>query len=144
MRFSRRRSLAALAVAVPALITGMATSASAGCASGYSCIWEDSGLVTNGNSLGWIRFSNFRTETGAVNYNGTTMNGHDNASSMHNNHATAQVWYFTDPRCGGVSFNRNAGQNDGDFSNDTPAPGGYFNDKIDSGAFLTYIGSCQV
>jgi hypothetical protein len=143
MLFMKKRSLAALAIAVPALIAGTASSAAATtCGSGYSCVWEDPNYVTNGNTLAHIKFYYYIPELGSWNYNGTSVSGHDTASSMHNNGTSQTVYYYVDSYCSGTSFSRSAGQMDGDFTNDTPGTNGYFDNKLDSGAFTGYITSC--
>jgi len=129
--------------------TGIAAAAPASattCPSGYSCTWEDSNFNSNGNTLGYLKFSLYIPHFSDWNYNGYTNFKADNNASSMDNHGTSQtVYYYSNDNCGrtgGTSFSRPIGQNDGDFSNDTPLPGGAFNDVASAGAFSSYVSTC--
>ena len=142
----RVRTIVAITAAAAAAVLGGAAPASAtSCPSSYSCTWRDSNFNTAGNTLGYLKFASYIPHFSSWVYNGTSVNANNNASSM-DNHGTSQtVYYYSSDNCGasgGTSFSRPIGVNDGDFSNDTPLPGGAFNDVASAGAFSGKITNC--
>lgn len=140
-----RAALSTFALAAAAVVAGATAASATTCPSGYSCTWEDSNFNTNGNTNARLQFASRIPHFSSFNYSGTAINSNNSASSMHNNGTTSTVYYYSNDNCGltgGTSFSRPIGQQDGDFSNDTPLAGGAFNDVASSGAFSGQITNC--
>lgn len=123
-----------VAVASPAVAADPSTTA---CPSTYACIWEDSNYKTNGDTQDDIRLKMYIPILAQYYYGGwrpnnagTTINGHDSASSVFNNGAVETAYFFKNENHGGVYFTKHTGGVDSDLGNGSPA--GDFNDSLDS------------
>lgn len=135
---------AALAAVVGSLGAGAALApaeAVAGCATGYTCLWDDTDYKTNDTSNAY-RFQLYQAHMGSVKFAGTNITVGDHASSVFNQGTGGEYSYlFKDASCQGSSFRVAAGTGDRNLNNGTPA--GDFNDKISSGAYSSQLGRCR-
>jgi hypothetical protein len=141
-RYNMKRALrtgAALAaiLCVGLVMTGPA-SADTTCPSGKSCLWQDSGFVTNNLTHNRLQFEFYIPQFSEWNYSGTNIHAENSASSVHNNGNVESAFFYTGNYEGGAVFQLPRGETEGDLSNDTGwAPSG-FNDDLQSGYFSSY------
>lgn len=83
----KSRPIAALAASAAMVLGGfvLASPASAtDCPSGSACIWRDTGYVTGGNTVAYVKWSRYIPNFGGWNYAGTSVDGNNSASSVSN------------------------------------------------------------
>lgn len=112
-----------------------------GCPSGYSCIWADQNYLTSGSSTHYRKFQQWMADYHAYNYEGTSQNSADSATSVYNNGNYEKARFFDDWHGYGSYFELPIKTGDAHLNDSTgAAPGGHDN-KLSSGLFQSYYGT---
>ena len=132
-----RFSLGVFATGLAIVGAGMPAHASqTGCASGYTCLWEDTNYLTNGDAYNEAAFEFYHTNFrywgawSGINY------VNDKTSSLYNNGRMSTVYMFNDSGFSGTFFSLSRGTGDGSLHNTVGnVPYSGFADELSSGCF---------
>lgn len=135
--------VAASALLVSGVVVAMPASASTTCPDGYSCIWRDTGYLTNGNGASYVK--DFYNIPHYVNwsYAGTSFNANDSATSVYNN-GIGTAYFYVNGGCSGGFASLAGGTGDADLNNNVGAiPTSVYQDAFSSTAFAGYVSTCN-
>lgn len=108
------------------------------CASGASCMWQDSDWHTNTDVSKKVSFQLYIPNLGTHNYAGTSLVAANSVTSVTNNGNFERAYYYNNTGCGNFAFSLGIGEGDA-LINDGRAA---HNNNFESTAFNSYIGSC--